>query len=280
MRGIAFATIKGGVGKTASSAHVAYALSEIGPTLFVDLDPQGNGSRLLGVDATPQTALAGDLLKPKPPSLRSVAVQQYDNLWVAPAHLRMAREEPQLYQWSYAVMGLQNAIAGYETLFDYVVVDTGPHLSCFTRSALHAADLVMVPIPPQAGAYDGALYLANEVSSIEEARGSPIEICGFISWADARNRVENRTWEKLGAAVPFPILETKIARRNGVNKAGLEYKLIFETAEHSSQAAEDYRALAQEIQIRVSTDGLETIVDNAPSSEAAPTVIMGVGDGG
>ncbi|MEL6196048.1 MAG: ParA family protein [Myxococcota bacterium] len=250
MHVITFATIKGGVGKTASATHVAFALADAGSrVLFVDMDPQGNGSRLLGVDATPATALAGDLLKKSPARLSDVVVHQYERLWVAPAHVRMGREEPELYQWPYAVFGLEKALmhdgAGR---FDVVVVDTGPHLSCYTRSGLHAANLVMVPIPAHAGAYDGSLYVADEVRAVAEAKGAPIDVCGFISSIDLRNRVQNRAWEKLSGHVPFPVAKTKITLRNAVNKAGLEYQLIFETGEHNSEAANDYRALAAEVQ--------------------------------
>ncbi len=286
MQVITFATIKGGVGKTASACHVAYALSESHRVLFVDMDPQGNGSRLLGVDATPETAVAGDLLKKPSPPLTAIAVQQFERLWVAPAHLRMGREEPELYRNPYAIFGLEKALSPLQSAFDFVVVDTGPHLSNYTRSAIHAADLVMVPIPAQAGAYDGALYVADEVRSAAEERDAGIRTCGFVSVFDVRYKIENRAWEQLDAHLPFPVARTRIARRSGVNKAGLEQKLIFETSEHNSRAAQDYRALAEEIRAMLGEprseqaspapklEDADTLIEEAPAFENEDTVVM------
>jgi len=64
MRVITFATIKGGVGKTVLAVHVAAALAAKGVrTLLVDLDPQGHGTLLAGVDAEPTAPCVGDALQ-------------------------------------------------------------------------------------------------------------------------------------------------------------------------------------------------------------------------
>ena len=64
MRTIAFASIKGGVGKTTLAVHVAAALADMGKrTLLLDLDPQGHAGSMAGleVDGKPKQELLRDL---------------------------------------------------------------------------------------------------------------------------------------------------------------------------------------------------------------------------
>src|SRR5262249_23203291 len=63
MKVIAIATIKGGVGKSVLSAHLAAAMARMErQTLLMDLDPQGHSTLLAGVDVHPDAACVGDTL--------------------------------------------------------------------------------------------------------------------------------------------------------------------------------------------------------------------------
>jgi len=83
---IAIANQKGGVGKTTTAINLAAALVEAGfNILIVDLDPQGNASTGLGIDASDRTRTTYDLLLEEAELSAVVQKTAIDHLWIAPA---------------------------------------------------------------------------------------------------------------------------------------------------------------------------------------------------
>jgi len=166
---------KGGVGKTTLAYHLAHMVSRMGiNVLAVDLDPQANlTAHFLDEDqlddlwdgevtASRQTVAGavfpivdgiGDIA-----TLTPIAIS--DSLALVPGDLALSSLEERLAQeWPSTLAGGNNAAIRTTTAFhriilqtaassgaDLILIDVGPNLGALNRSALLAADQVLVPL--------------------------------------------------------------------------------------------------------------------------------------
>jgi chromosome partitioning protein len=250
---IAFATIKGGVGKTTLAVHAAAALADLGHrVLFLDFDPQGHSSTVLGVkdDQAGERPCLGDALGPKPRlPLSEVAVPspRRPSLWVAPAALRMAAQERDLFQWGHRLQAIVRALRTLGWQPDVVVADTPPNLGAYTEAALNFCQLIAVPVPMGAFALQGMGELAEAFRAVREDGGELVVIVNLI---DRRTQATNAAVEDALKDLEAPVLETRIPRAEALNQAGLAYEVIFDTSP-SAPVTTDLRALAAELARRV-----------------------------
>jgi chromosome partitioning protein len=128
---------KGGVGKSTTAVHVAAALAMGGrSTLLIDGDPtQGSATSWLGAerrDGTGRWLLEGSWTpEPVRPSL----------------DLLPAGGRPSLQWWEMAGPDVAQArLAQIPVHYDWIIVDTAPTQSTWTRSLIRVADGVIVPV--------------------------------------------------------------------------------------------------------------------------------------
>ncbi|MBB4303137.1 chromosome partitioning protein [Rhodobium orientis] len=205
---VALLNQKGGVGKTTLALHLAGEWARRGDRVtLVDADPQGSA-----LDWSEQRAREGL------PRLFGIIGLARDTLH---------REAPEL---------ARNA--------DHVVIDGPPRVAGLMRSALLAADIVLIPVQPSP--FDGWAS-AEILRLIEEARiFRPQLVVRFVlNRSAARTIIARETSEALADQDP-PVLRSYIGQRVVFATAAQFGRLAFEI-NHESMAAKEISALATEI---------------------------------
>ncbi|MDD3518186.1 MAG: AAA family ATPase [Chromatiales bacterium] len=173
MKTIAFFNNKGGVGKTSLVYHLAWMYADLGlNVLTADLDPQANLTTMfLDEDRLERlwpNAQAGEtVLGPVLPLLEGEGgigtphIEPVQDIGLLVGDLALSNFEDELsHQWHRCLAGEKRAfhvIGAFHQVIqraaeirqaDITLIDVGPNLGAINRSALIAADHVVVPLAP------------------------------------------------------------------------------------------------------------------------------------
>jgi len=237
---------KGGVGKTATAAALAWGLRELKRrTLVVDLDPQmADLSLVLGVDKQKASYTSRELMLQPDREFAPVRLDEYLDL--VPADPDPVLTEMRLGKET-MVSGpvkLRRALDRVADRYDYILCDCRPGGGAVMANALVACAHVVAPVQLTRFAASCVLELGTILAEVFDGQAMPAIRYLPTFWANDRESEEALAFVEENCR--GAIFASRIPRAVAIARSMAEAVSLFEPRFRDSKGAEAYRSFVQE----------------------------------
>jgi chromosome partitioning protein len=248
---IAIANQKGGVGKTTTAVNLGAALAELGHrVLVIDLDPQGNATTGLGVNARDLEFSVYDVLMHDSPIEDCIEPTSIRNLFLIPATIDLAGAEIELVPAFSRELKLRRALQSIAGEYRYGLIDCPPSLGLITVNGLAAASEVLVPIQCEYYALEGLGQLLRNVHLVQANLNPSLNVSTIVlTMYDARTKLAEQVAAEVREHFGDAVCDVVVPRTVRLSEAP-SFGQPITVFDPTSRGAIAYRELAREVSAR------------------------------
>jgi len=264
---IAIGNQKGGVGKTATTLHLAAALGEIGKKcLIIDLDANCGATKGLGC-GTDWLGTMEVLLGEQTPDDVIVTTDPVEgielpkNVELLPARRNLEQYENEfrrrLNKFADPSNALGEPLKMLQGRYDFIFLDTAPNANAPTVAAYRTADWFILSTEPAELSVDGLGDALMDIQAVRDAGNAKLRLLGVVMCKVHRNtRVAAAYMEQIkadfAAAGELGMFTTIITRATAVEDASRAKQTLFQF-DPGHKVTDQYRELAREVLARLET---------------------------
>ena len=243
---ISIANQKGGVGKTTTAINMSTILAKRGKkVLFIDADPQGNGTSGSGVNKEQKFSIY-DVLIEDIEVENTLQKTQVKNLDLCPSNMNLAGAEVQLVSMEDREYRLKTKLNNIRDKYDFIIIDCPPSLGLITLNAFTASNSVLIPVQCEYYALEGLGQLLNTVELVRKHMNKDFKVEGaLLTMYDARTNLSNQVVKEVKRYFEDKVYKNVIPRNVKLSEAP-SYGMPITLYDPRSKGAKSYEKFTRE----------------------------------